>query len=153
MNNQKIVKQHLMEEQVEKLQDHLKGHHLEAIIRLALVTGLRRDELLSLRWPDIDLDKGEVHFQDAKTTNRESLSIPDDVTEILKHHLAEQLRANVAWSEFVFPAASGVPLNPRQQVQGFDEVLEQAELPRISFHQLRMTVKKQAFISYKEAQG
>ena len=153
MTNQKTAKQHFTEEQIKKLRDHLKGHQLEAIIRLALVTGLRRDELLSLKWQDLDLDKGEVHFQNTKTTNRESLPIPADVTEILKHHLAEQLRANVVSSLFVFPDATGAPLTACQLIQGFHEILEQAELPCMSFHDVRMTVKKQAYISFKEAQG
>ena len=47
---------HLTEEQARKLREALRGHPLEAIITLALVTGMRRDELLRLKWQDLDLE-------------------------------------------------------------------------------------------------
>ncbi len=44
------MKNHLTDEQADQLLEALRGHDLEAIITLALVTGMRRDELLKLQW-------------------------------------------------------------------------------------------------------
>ena len=39
-------------------------------IRLLMLTGCRRNEILTLRWEDVDLDEGELHLRDAKTGPR-----------------------------------------------------------------------------------
>ena len=44
-------------EDVRRLLDAVKGDHLEAIVTVALALGLRRGEILGLRWEDIDLEK------------------------------------------------------------------------------------------------
>ena len=41
-----------------------------AAIRLLLMTGCRRNEVLTLRWEDVDLDAGELHLSDSKTGAR-----------------------------------------------------------------------------------
>ena len=41
-----------------------------AAIRLLMLTGCRRNEILSLRWEDVDLDAGELHLSDSKTGAR-----------------------------------------------------------------------------------
>ena len=47
----------------------LRGASLGAIdaIRLLMLTGCRRNEILSLRWEDVDLDARELTLADAKT--------------------------------------------------------------------------------------
>ena len=98
---------------------------------------MRRDELLSLKWQDVDLEKCEIRFQNTKTRDWEKAYILEDMAEILKYHLEAQLRANMVGSRFVFPDERSEPLSPRQLVKGWDAILEQAGLPRISFHDLR----------------
>ena len=41
-----------------------------AALRLLMLTGCRRNEILTLRWEDVDLDAGEIRFRDAKTGAR-----------------------------------------------------------------------------------
>ena len=41
-----------------------------AAIRLLMLTGCQRNEILTLRWEDVDLDAGELHLRDAKTGPR-----------------------------------------------------------------------------------
>ena len=55
------------QEPIQTLQEGLRGHPLEAIIRLALVTGMRLDELLHLTWQKIDLEEYELCICHAKT--------------------------------------------------------------------------------------
>jgi integrase len=138
------MKKHLTEEQARKLLEALPGHHLEAIIMVALVTGLRRDELLRLKWQDLDLEKREVRVRDTKTKSSDRMiHFPMGVTEVLKQHrirqMDAQLEAGPAWQDLdlVFPDRTGGVLGPDQLVKGFYEILEQAGLPPLRFHDLR----------------
>jgi integrase len=134
-------------EQIQKLRDALRGHELSALITLALVTGLRRDELLSLKWQNVDLDKHELTVQNAKTKNNaRTIPLSLDVTEILKEHRLRQREAEVAagltWAnlDLVFSGSCGERLCPHQLMKEFHEMTDLAGLPRISFHDLRVTV-------------
>src|SRR5437773_1817499 len=107
--------------QVQKLRDSLKGHHLEAIITLALVTGMRRDELLSLKWRNVDLKKGDLQVQNTKTRSSDRMvHIPEDGVALLKEHrqyqMEEQARAGLTWAnlDLVFPNRTGEFLPPYQ---------------------------------------
>jgi len=39
------------------------GNSLHPIVAVALGTGMRRGELLALRWSDVDLDRAELHVE------------------------------------------------------------------------------------------
>jgi integrase len=138
------MKNHLTEEQARKLLEALPGHPLEAIIMLALVTGLRRDELLRLKWQDVDLEKREVRVRNTKTKSSDRMiHLPEGVTEVLKQHRIRQMEARLEAGtarphfDLVFPDRVGRVLGPVQLVKGFYEILEQAELPPLRFHELR----------------
>jgi hypothetical protein len=139
----------LTAEETDQLREAIRGHRLEAIITLALLTGLRREELLHLTWQDVDLEKGELHFQDAKTTERGLLPISPDGVVILQHHLTQQKETEQTWTDqhLVFPNEQ------HQLLKEFHTILEQAGLPHISFHRLRAYTKKKAFALSQEAQG
>ncbi len=131
-------------EQERRLREVLRGHHREAILTLACVTGMRRDELLCLTWQDIDLSKRELRILNSKTKrDHRVIHCSESVSELLTQHqrsLREaQLEAGQAWShlDLVFPDHMGGFLKPEQLLKEFDAILEQAELPRIRFHDLR----------------
>ncbi len=50
-------------EQAQKLLQHVQGHSLEGLITVALATGMRRGELLGLRWQDIHFDTKSLQIQ------------------------------------------------------------------------------------------
>ena len=136
---------HLTEEQARKLREALRGHPLEAIITLALVTGMRRDELLRLNWQDLDLEQRELRVRDTKTMNSEwMIHLPEDMTEILKQHRLHQAEARLEAGparphlDLVFSDRTGGLLRPEYLLKGLHEILQQAELPRLRFHELRV---------------
>ncbi len=143
-------------EQTQKLRDALRGHELETLITLALATGLRRDELLSLKWQDIDLDAHEITVQSTKTKDYYSVHIPDDVASLLKQHALRQeqarLTAGLTWAnlDLVFPDSHGEPLTARQLLSAFREIRDLAGLPRISFHDLRSAVGQALYNTLKK---
>ena len=114
---------------------------------IELATGLRRGELLGLKWEDIDLEQGIIHVRrqiaridgkiveaPLKTKNSyRSVSIGQDAVEILK----EQRKK--ADSEYVFPSPTGGPISPDSVLKMLHRVLKRAELPKIRFHDMRHT--------------
>jgi len=110
-----------------------------------LATGLRRGELLGLKWSDIDLKKGIIHVQrqilrhngkvieaPLKTKNSyRNIAIGADAIEVLKG--MNQI------GEYVFPSPHGGPMSPDSVLHMLQRVLKRAGLERIRFHNLRHT--------------
>jgi integrase len=142
---------HLTEEHARQLREALRGHNLEAILTLALVTGMRRDELLSLKWQDIDLEKRELQVLSSKTKNIYRTVLPEDMIELLKQHRLRQMEARlvagIAWRDLGL-----VFLIERDQLlTGFQEILEQAGLPSFTFHELRAFRMRALFEKFRSA--
>ena len=113
---------------------------------LDLATGLRRGELLGLKWTDVDFDRGVLKIQRAisrqngnvveaplKTKNAyRTLPLSADAIDVLK---AQKNKAGS--SEWVFPSPTGGPMSPDSVLHMLQRVLKRAGLPRIRFHDLR----------------
>ena len=115
---------------------------------IELATGLRRGELLGLKWEDIDFTtqtlrvrrqvgriKGEVREAPLKTKNAyRTISLGTDAVGILK-----QQREKHPSSSYVFPGPTGGPIAPDSVLHMLHRVLDRAGLPEIRFHDLRHT--------------
>ena len=115
---------------------------------IELATGLRRGELLGLKWQDIDMVNGTIRVQrqvaridgeiveaPLKTKNSyRNVSIGADAIEVLKEQ-----KKKVGDSEYVFPSPNGGPISPDSVLNMLHRVLERAGLPKIRFHDLRHT--------------
>jgi integrase len=137
------------------------GHRIEALIVLAVTTGMRQGELLALRWADVDLAagrlavRGSLHrgagggwtVDEPKTTrSRRPVVLPPVAVAALQRHRArqeeERRTAGRRWSDhgFVFTNRLGRPLSSQNMVQrDFHPLLARLGLPRIRFHDLRHT--------------
>jgi integrase len=133
--------------------------HLRALWVLALHTGLRRGELLGLRWGDVDLDRAVLHvrrslvqsggvmgFQEPKTSSgRRTIALDAPCVVALREHRARQaeqrLRMGSLWQDHdqVFATELGTPLEPSNVDWRFRALLARAGVPRIPFHGLRHT--------------
>jgi integrase len=134
------------------------GTALYLPLLLAIGTGMRRGELLGLRWADVDLEAGtlivnqtlqeaygELIFKEPRTTkSRRRITLPAIVVEALRGHRAEQARRTLAhepgWtdSEFVLTAPHGGPWRP----SNFDRIWRRFKTKQkleIRFHDLRHT--------------
>ena len=114
---------------------------------LDLATGLRRGELLGLKWEDIDLQNGIIHVRrqvarvdgevkelPLKTKNSyRSISISRDAVAMLTEMEAHRS------SDYVFPSSTGGPISPDSVNNMLHRVLKRAGLPSIRFHDLRHT--------------
>ena len=113
-----------------------------------LATGLRRGELLGLKWEDIDLEQGSLRVQrqvcridgeiveaPLKTKNAyRVLPLSAEAVEVLR----EQRKKN-GGSQYVFPSPTGGPISPDSVLHMLHRVLKRAGLPKVRFHDLRHT--------------
>ncbi len=154
----KVEHQVLSKEQAHKLLEHIKKHRLEAILTVALTTGMRRGEMLALRWKNVDLEEGSVqvtrtvdyipHYGYVETepktkTGRRKIMLASFVIATLKAHKLQQTEKKQElgnkWIEkdLVFSGLHGDYLNPRYFHKMFTAVLKEAGLPHMRIHDLR----------------
>ena len=136
---------------VEQLQSFLgeaKDSGVFELYYLELATGLRRGELLGLKWEDIDLERGDLRVKrqiaringevveaPLKTKNAyRTLPLAEDTVSVL----LEQ-KKKVGSSPWVFPSPIGGPLSPDSVLHMLHRVLKRAGLPGLRFHDLRHT--------------
>ncbi len=117
------------------------------LFMLAIMSGARQGELLGLKWSDVDWINNQIHIQrtfnndawyDTKTENS------DRKIDLGPAMMAELKKWKVACPpnqlDLVFPNQAGNPINHNNLVnRHFNPALEDAELPKIRFHDLRHT--------------
>ena len=132
-------------------------HRLSPAFFLAAHTGMRRGEVLGLRWRDLDLDANrvavrqalvsvayEVSISDVKTgTSRRTIDIDSDVVQVLrdwfKTRTEEREGTEPAADDLVFTKDDGSWLHPDTFSQLFDRTVARIKVPVISLHDLRHT--------------
>ncbi len=146
-------------EQVRAFLAEHKGDRLSALWRLVAATGMRRGEILGLRWRDLDLDAGQLRiaqtlvvvnyeptFSEPKTdAGRRTISIDPATVVALRSHRARQATERLAWGtgwkggelDLVFTREDGSAVHPERLSKWFDQRVAASGLPRISFHGLR----------------
>lgn len=129
--------------------DEAKRTGVFELYYIDLLTGLRRGELLGLKWDDIDFKNGILHVRrqvmrqegkmveaPLKTKNSyRSIAIPADAVEVLKMQ-RDKIGTS---SEYVFPSPTGGPMSSDSVLHMLQRVLKRAGLERIRFHDLRHT--------------
>ena len=143
----------------------LHGDSLEVPILLGATTGMRRGEVLGVRWRDLDLDAGRLAvrqtlaaprnpdtgehlpaFGEPKTL-RGKRNVPrpaQTVTALRGHHKAQAVTRLLAGPDYtdhglVFAEPDGSPIHPDRFRKRFEHRVERSGLPRIRFHDLRHT--------------
>ena len=112
---------------------------------LELTTGMRRGEILGLKWRDINLETGELNIKRQLTTK--GISVPKTKSSIrtilLPPDMLELLREmkKTAKYDWIFPSPvkEGEPRNPTAITKRFRIMLERAHCKHVRFHDLRHT--------------
>ena len=128
------------------------------IFEFALLTGMRPEEYLAIRWSDIDFERGtaqvrralvrhkkSVSFEEPKTPrSRRTVYLPGPLVERLKAHkrrqAVERIKLGEAWASFdlVFCSVEGTPHSiPNITYRYFRPILRAAQLPQIRLYDLR----------------
>ncbi|MBQ8458842.1 site-specific integrase, partial [bacterium] len=101
---------------------------MQAIIITALHTGMRQNEILSLKWEDVFFAEKYLIARNTKNNKVRKLPLTDKLAEVL-HNLPR-------FSEYVF--TSPVTLSRYKEVKStFARAVKRAGIPHISFHKLR----------------
>jgi integrase len=146
--------------QANRLLEVTPDSRFEAVYVLALMLGMRRGEILGLRWVDISLEsrtlrinqslqrlstgsvekgkKSELRATETKTDgSRRTIALPDSVVKVLKSHRArqaeERLAAGAEWQDLtglVFTNGLGRPIEPITLHRDYKTLLESAKLPK-----------------------
>ncbi len=151
--------QALSPEQVRALLEAAREDRLEALYVVALHTGLRRGELLALRWNDVDFEKSTLRVDESldqhgafhapkREESRRTVGLTPVALTALKAHrsrqLEERLKVGERWEDngLVFPNTVGKPMNPSNLYRReFQPLLSKASLgdEDFTFHSLRHT--------------
>ena len=116
-------------------------------MRLLLFTGMRKEEVINLKWREVDFEGRRIKLEDSKTGAR-PVPLGKDAIAIL-----EKAKANAAMfaSEYVFPA----PSDRSKPIAGFDKMWRKlrkaAGLPNLRVHDLRHNFGGMAAASTRSA--
>jgi integrase len=164
-------------EQTSRFLAETRNHPQHAAFLLLFTYGMRRGEVLGLRWSDIDFNNnlfvirqqidrinGEIKARDVKTVNsRRTLPLMANVRAALREHA---FRNGVTPTDFdparpvttdgtVIASRKGTPLEPRNLTRCFDILTAKCGLPRIKIHAARhvaATVLKDLNVPIKDVQ-
>ncbi len=146
--------------EVKSLLDRTENSTIRTLYAVGATAGLRRGELLALKWTDIDFDRGRltvqrtalrvhgggIHYGEPKTdAGRRTVRLGAMVVGELRRHKTEQLsmrlKAGPAWEDhgLVFTNIFGRPLDAGFVTRTFKRDLALAGLPAIRLHDLRHT--------------
>ena len=139
--------QTIPEEQLQAFLAEARATGVYEMYYIELATGLRRGELLGLKWQDIDWKNGiiKVRRQIArmdgqiveaplKTKNSyRTVTISPQSIEVLKQQRAK------THDQYVFPSPNGGPISPDSVNNMLKRVLARAGIPKVRFHDLRHT--------------
>ena len=116
------------------------------LFRMAALLGLRRGELLGLRWDDLELERRRLHVRQTYTNTgfgspksragrRVVPLTPGIVRELRRHRLGAPSNEH----GLVFASSVGTPIDPRNLVTAWHRSLRAAGVRMLAFHSLRHT--------------
>ncbi|MCZ7628862.1 MAG: site-specific integrase [Microthrixaceae bacterium] len=144
-------------EQLRTFLDAVRDHRLHPAFHLSSHTGMRRGEVLGLRWCDLDLDAKrlsvrqalvsiayDVEISDVKTgTGRRTIDLDPVTVDVLKAWRIQRAEENGGieprGEELVFVKPDGSWIHPQSFSQVLDRKVAKLDVPTISLHDLRHT--------------
>ena len=105
---------------------------LGLIVRIALSTGMRKAEILWLKWPDIDLSTGKTIIHYTKNGHRRATFLTGRTLELIRRHS----KIRHLKTELLFPS----PLTPDKPINfnfAWGTAVKRAGIENFRFHDLR----------------
>jgi len=138
--------------QTQKFLEGVEGTDNEVFYILAIFTGMRRGEILGLKWTDIDFEQGKIYvnrslarvhgkglvLKDVKTRrSRRQISISPYVILKLQEQKAKFNPLLNLNNEMVFTSSTGNYKDPNNVLREFNRLVRLADVPKITIHDLR----------------
>jgi len=158
----------LTAEQVRSVLQKLRGRSIYLLAAVGIATGMRRGEMLALRWKDVDLEGAKIRveqsleqtkqglrFKPPKTKHgRRSISLPPSIVTDLRAHrkTQQELRLKLGLGKapddaLVFANWDGSARSPNAVTKEWVRTTAALKLPRVSLHALRHTHASQLIAS------
>ena len=115
---------------------------LQEIITFAIETGLRQEELLSLKWEQIDFDRLALTLLSPKTETMNTLPLSKTAQGILKQRIMADPKKPITKKDvdkYVFTNSNGSKINARNLIRAFHAAIRKAKIKPLRFHDLRHT--------------
>ncbi len=142
--------------------EHVRDDRLFAAYWLATVTGVRRGELLGLRWRDVDFENARLHvrqsliapkyelqFSSPKSGKARAIDLAPETLAVLRAHSRRQAEEKLAYGagwgvhplgdDLVFRDETGAPVKPALFSLAFASRVNAAGVTKIRFHDVRHT--------------
>lgn len=116
---------------------------LRDFVKASLFCGARRSDTLSMRWDQLDLERGIWHIPSPKNAVPYDVPLVPEVIELIKKR-----RAVAAHSEYVFPSPTSASGHLEDPKRNWQELLARAEITDFKIHDLR-----RSYGSYQAALG
>lgn len=155
----KFTGQSYTKEQLNMLLDGVRDTKLELPVSLACYLGLRREEIIGLKWRSVDLDNRIIHIEEVRTSagsievikvpktdkSKRTLYIGDELMEVLQKTKRKQeefrrlLGDEYYKSDYLYTKDNGKLYRVNSVTEQFRAFLEARGLPKIRLHDLRHT--------------
>lgn len=146
-----------------------------ALFFVCIYTGLRRGELLGLKWEDVNFKDGNLHIQRNQTylngtftygslkteSSSRVIKLDDETLNTLMQHKKRQSELKLLYGpqysieNLIFSRKNGQPIQPTTLTVTFHNIMKKSNVPKIRFHDLRhthATLLLEAGVSLKEVQ-
>ncbi|OXS77910.1 tyrosine-type recombinase/integrase [Domibacillus enclensis] len=137
----------------------LSNLRMYTVVSTAFKTGVRRGEVLALKWSDVDFENAEINIERSLVYDKEGFrfSKPKTKSSVRKIKVGDSLLTDLKrWKgqqnelkmihrkifvdhDLVFTTETGKPIYPRTMTHMFNQIIKEAGVPKIRFHDLRHT--------------
>jgi len=131
------VKERILALEEERRLLSFSNPYLKPILITALQTGMRKSEILTLKWSNVDFDNGIITIDQTNTKSKKTRRVP--INSTLKTLLIEQ-KLKCGGSDYLFLSPSGSPYKYHDSIKGaFQRTCNKAGITGFRFHDLRHT--------------
>jgi integrase len=125
---------------------------LRGIVGVAVFTGMRRSEILGLRWRNVDLHNGVLQLSETKNGHARTVHLNQHAIEAIRAQRSKDSKLG----DLVFPAGLTEGVSADNVSKAFKAVVNRLKLEDVHFHDLRRTagslMRNQGFDGYTVAQ-